>query len=68
LGVLYGDVATGIPQAHVAAAVTLAIGIGIQNSPELIAVVISLPKRKYIDEKVLCMENLLYLLNLLQRF
>jgi zinc transporter ZupT len=68
LGVLYGGVATGIPEAHVAAAVTLAIGIGIQNSPELLTVVMPLLERKYIDEKVLCMENLLYLLNLLQRF
>jgi ZIP family zinc transporter len=44
VGVLFGGVAAGIPEASVAGAVTLAIGIGIQNFPEGIAV--SMPLRR----------------------
>ncbi len=42
--VLFGGVAAGIPEASIAGAVTLAIGIGIQNFPEGIAV--SMPLRR----------------------
>ena len=38
VGVLFGGVAAGIPEASIAGALTLAIGIGIQNFPEGIAV------------------------------
>ena len=41
---LFGGVAAGIPEASIAGAVTLAIGIGIQNFPEGIAV--SMPLRR----------------------
>jgi ZIP family zinc transporter len=34
VGVLFGGVATGIPEASIAGAVVLALGIGIQNFPE----------------------------------
>ncbi|WP_297516903.1 ZIP family metal transporter [Flavobacterium sp.] len=44
VGVLFGGVAAGIPEASIAGAVTLAIGIGIQNFPEGIAV--SMPLRR----------------------
>ena len=44
VGVLFGGVAAGIPQATIAGALTLAIGIGIQNFPEGIAV--SMPLRR----------------------
>ncbi|KAF2518900.1 ZIP family metal transporter [Flavobacterium salilacus subsp. salilacus] len=44
VGVLFGGVAAGIPEASIAAALTLAIGIGIQNFPEGIAV--SMPLRR----------------------
>jgi zinc transporter, ZIP family len=44
VGVLFGGVATGVEEASIAAAVTLAIGIGIQNFPEGIAV--SMPLRR----------------------
>ena len=44
VGVLFGGVAAGIPVASIAGAVTLAIGIGIQNFPEGIAV--SMPLRR----------------------
>ena len=44
IGVLFGGVAAGIPEASIAGAVTLAIGIGIQNFPEGIAV--SMPLRR----------------------
>ena len=44
VGVLFGVVAAGIPEASIAGAVTLAIGIGIQNFPEGIAV--SMPLRR----------------------
>lgn len=42
VGVLFGGVAAGIPEATIAGAVTLAIGIGIQNFPEGIAVAMPL--------------------------
>ncbi|WP_394358569.1 ZIP family metal transporter [Flavobacterium agricola] len=42
VGVLFGGVAVGIPEASVAGALTLAIGIGIQNLPEGIAVAMPL--------------------------
>jgi ZIP family zinc transporter len=42
VGVLFGGVAAGIPEASIAGAVTLAIGIGIQNFPEGIAVTMPL--------------------------
>jgi len=44
IGVLFGGVAAGIPEASIVGAVTLAIGIGIQNFPEGIAV--SMPLRR----------------------
>ncbi|TCV12597.1 ZIP family zinc transporter [Sphingobacterium alimentarium] len=44
VGVLFGGVAAGIPEASIAGAVALAIGIGLQNFPEGIAV--SMPLRR----------------------
>ena len=44
VGVLFGGVAAGIPEASIAGAVALAIGIGIQNFPEGLAV--SMPLRR----------------------
>ena len=44
IGVLFGGVAAGIPEASITGAVVLAIGIGIQNFPEGIAV--SMPLRR----------------------
>lgn len=44
VGVLFGGVAAGIPEATISGAVILAIGIGIQNFPEGIAV--SMPLRR----------------------
>ncbi len=44
VGVLFGGVAVGIPEASIAGAVALAIGIGIQNFPEGVAV--SMPMRR----------------------
>jgi ZIP family zinc transporter len=44
IGVLFGGVASGIPEASITGAVVLAIGIGIQNFPEGIAV--SMPLRR----------------------
>lgn len=44
VGVLFGGVAAGVPEASIAGALTLAIGIGIQNFPEGIAV--SMPLRR----------------------
>jgi ZIP family zinc transporter len=43
--VLFGGVAAGIPEATIAGAVTLAIGIGLQNFPEGIAV--AMPLRRH---------------------
>ena len=45
VGVLFGGVASGIPEASIAGAVTLAIGIGIQNFPEGIAVAMPLRRQ-----------------------
>ncbi len=45
IGVLFGGVAAGIPEATTGAAVALAIGIGMQNFPEGIAV--SMPLRRH---------------------
>jgi ZIP family zinc transporter len=45
VGVLFGAAATGIDGASITAAITLAIGIGIQNFPEGIAV--SMPLRRH---------------------
>ena len=42
VGVLFGGVASGIPEASVAGAVVLAFGIGLQNFPEGIAVAMPL--------------------------
>ena len=44
VGVLFGGVAAGIPEATIGGAVALAIGIGIQNFPEGLAV--SMPLRR----------------------
>lgn len=44
VGVLFGGVATGVPEASIAGAVVLALGIGIQNFPEGMAV--SMPLRR----------------------
>jgi ZIP family zinc transporter len=44
IGVLFGGVAAGVPEASILGAVALAIGIGIQNFPEGIAV--SMPMRR----------------------
>ena len=44
VGVLFGGVAVGIPEATIGGAVALALGIGIQNLPEGIAV--SMPLRR----------------------
>ena len=45
MGVLFGGVAAGIPEATIGGAVTLALGIGIQNFPEGLAV--SMPLRRH---------------------
>jgi ZIP family zinc transporter len=45
IGVLFGGVAAGIPEASISGAVTLAIGIGIQNFPEGIAVAMPLRRQ-----------------------
>lgn len=42
VGVLFGGVAAGIPEASIGGAVALAIGIGLQNFPEGIAVAVPL--------------------------
>lgn len=42
IGVLFGGVATGVPEATIAGALVLAIGLGIQNFPEGIAVAMPL--------------------------
>ncbi|MCB0809568.1 MAG: ZIP family metal transporter, partial [Flavobacteriales bacterium] len=44
VGVLFGGVAAGIPEASIGGAVALALGIGLQNFPEGIAV--SMPLRR----------------------
>ncbi|MGB2116950.1 MAG: ZIP family metal transporter [Flavobacteriaceae bacterium] len=45
VGVLFGGVAAGIPEATIGGAVALALGIGIQNFPEGLAV--SMPLRRH---------------------
>ncbi|GIR50929.1 MAG: hypothetical protein CM15mP59_6710 [Flavobacteriaceae bacterium] len=45
VGVLFGGVAAGLPEASIAGAVVLAMGIGIQNFPEGVAV--SMPMRRH---------------------
>lgn len=45
MGVLFGGVAAGLPEASIAGAVVLAMGIGIQNFPEGVAV--SMPMRRH---------------------
>lgn len=45
VGVLFGAAAEGMPEASVAAAIALALGIGIQNFPEGIAV--AMPLRRH---------------------
>ena len=45
IGVLFGGVAAGIPEASISGAVVLAIGIGIQNFPEGIAVAMPLRRQ-----------------------
>ena len=45
VGVLFGGVAMGMPEATIGGAVALAIGIGIQNFPECIAV--AMPLRRH---------------------
>ncbi len=52
VGVLFGGVAVGIPEASIAGAVALAIGIGIQNFPEGIAV--SMPMRRQGVSRLKC--------------
>ena len=42
MGILFGGVAAGIPEASIAGAVVLAFGIGLQNFPEGIAVAMPL--------------------------
>ena len=44
VGVLFGGVAAGLPEASIAGAAVLAMGIGIQNFPEGVAV--SMPMRR----------------------
>jgi ZIP family zinc transporter len=52
VGVLFGGVAAGIPEASIVGAVALAIGIGIQNFPEGIAV--SMPMRRQGVSRLKC--------------
>ena len=46
IGVLFGGVASGIPEASITGAVILSIGIGLQNFPEGIAVSMPLRRQK----------------------
>ncbi|MBT8219824.1 MAG: ZIP family metal transporter, partial [Bacteroidia bacterium] len=46
VGVLFGGVAAGVPEATITGAVALALGIGIQNFPEGIAVAMPLRREK----------------------
>ena len=52
VGVLFGAAAEGMPEASVAGAIALAIGIGIQNFPEGIAV--SMPLRRHGVRRLRC--------------
>ena len=45
VGVLFGGVAVGIPEASISGAVILALGIGIQNFPEGIAIAVPLRRQ-----------------------
>ena len=45
MGVLFGGVAAGIPEASISGAVILALGIGIQNFPEGIAIAVPLRRQ-----------------------
>ena len=45
VGVLFGGVAAGIPEASISGAVVLALGIGIQNFPEGIAIAVPLRRQ-----------------------
>ncbi len=45
VGVLFGAAAAGMPEATIAGAITLALGIGIQNFPE--GIVVAMPLRRY---------------------
>ena len=45
VGVLFGGVAAGIPEASISGAVILALGIGIQNFPEGIAIAVPLRRQ-----------------------
>lgn len=51
VGVLFGGVAAGIPEASITGAVILAIGIGIQNFPEGIAVAMPLKRMGMSNKK-----------------
>lgn len=51
VGVLFGGVAAGIPEASIAGAVVLAIGIGIQNFPEGVAVAMPLKRMGMSNKK-----------------
>ena len=52
VGVLFGAAALGMPEASIAGAVALAIGIGIQNFPEGIAV--AMPLRRHGVTRIKC--------------
>ena len=57
VGVLFGGVAAGIPEATIGGAVALALGIGIQNFPEGIAVSMPLRRQGKVDSRVFGMGN-----------
>ena len=50
VGVLFGGVSLGLPEATISGAVVLALGIGIQNFPEGVAV--SMPMRRLGDSRI----------------
>ncbi len=62
VGVAFGAASLGIPGATLGAAIFLAIGIGLQNFPEGLAVAMSL-RRGGLDSKVFGMDNYLLLWN-----
>ena len=68
VGVLFGGVAAGIPEASISGAVALAIGIGIQNFPEGIAVSMPLRRQGQVGLKAFGMDNYQQLLNQLLPF
>src|SRR5690606_1435275 len=53
VGVLFGAVAAGVPEASIGGAVALAVGIGLQNFPEGIAVAMPL-RRMGISRRCRC--------------